>query len=312
MKLQAPFPYFGGKSKISDIVWSRFGDVKHYIEPFAGSLAVLLARPHDVSTQLETVGDLNGFLANFWRALQDAPEELAQRAGGPLLEVDMHAQRKALVTSEEHLTQALLCDDKYYDIEKAAHWVQGICSWIGKGYPYVSNRSRPQLHSGDGIYSLTRRNDLPTLFGHLSSRIKNVRICCSSWEKLVSPYVLHGKSGTGITGVFLDPPYTDKAGREDDLYGIDSLQVGYEVASWAIENGDNPNLRIAVCGYQGEYTFPSTWEEVAWSTQGGMSNFSDQENKNSSKERVWFSPHCMTLDASWENSPVYSVLQFLS
>ena len=41
----APFPYFGGKSRIAHLVWERFGDVPNYVEPFAGSLAVLLGRP---------------------------------------------------------------------------------------------------------------------------------------------------------------------------------------------------------------------------------------------------------------------------
>jgi site-specific DNA-adenine methylase len=44
MKLKAPFPYFGGKSRIAAEVWRRFGDVKTYVEPFCGSCAVLLAR----------------------------------------------------------------------------------------------------------------------------------------------------------------------------------------------------------------------------------------------------------------------------
>ena len=41
--LKAPFPWFGGKSKVAGLVWERFGDVANYVEPFAGSLAVLLA-----------------------------------------------------------------------------------------------------------------------------------------------------------------------------------------------------------------------------------------------------------------------------
>lgn len=46
-KLKAPFPWFGGKSRVAHIVWERFGDVPNYVEPFAGSLAVLLRRPAD-------------------------------------------------------------------------------------------------------------------------------------------------------------------------------------------------------------------------------------------------------------------------
>lgn len=39
--LKAPFPWFGGKSRVAPQVWERFGDVDNYVEPFAGSLAVL-------------------------------------------------------------------------------------------------------------------------------------------------------------------------------------------------------------------------------------------------------------------------------
>lgn len=44
-RLKAPFPYFGGKAMIADLVWHYLGDVKQYIEPFFGSGAVLLRRP---------------------------------------------------------------------------------------------------------------------------------------------------------------------------------------------------------------------------------------------------------------------------
>ena len=55
--LKAPFPWFGGKSRIAPEVWDRFGAVDNYVEPFAGSLAVLLGRP--TVPQTETVNDLD-------------------------------------------------------------------------------------------------------------------------------------------------------------------------------------------------------------------------------------------------------------
>jgi len=60
--MKAPFPYFGGKSRISSQVWERFGDVARYIEPFAGSLAVLLDRPSPFNGR-EIVNDSDGLLA---------------------------------------------------------------------------------------------------------------------------------------------------------------------------------------------------------------------------------------------------------
>lgn len=34
MNYKAPFPWFGGKSKVAAEVWRRFGDVTNYVEPF--------------------------------------------------------------------------------------------------------------------------------------------------------------------------------------------------------------------------------------------------------------------------------------
>jgi hypothetical protein len=58
--MNAPFPFFGGKREVADIIWARLGSPKQYIEPFCGSAAVLLAAPSPAS--LEVVNDLNGFI----------------------------------------------------------------------------------------------------------------------------------------------------------------------------------------------------------------------------------------------------------
>lgn len=80
----APFPYFGGKSTVAPLVWERLGDPPNYIEPFFGSGACLLARPgwSPESNWLETINDKDGFISNFWRALQADPEQVAWKAHG--------------------------------------------------------------------------------------------------------------------------------------------------------------------------------------------------------------------------------------
>ena len=62
-----PFPYFGGKSPVADLVWDALGDVPNYVEPFFGSGAVLFLRPGGAG-HIETVNDADGFVANFWQA----------------------------------------------------------------------------------------------------------------------------------------------------------------------------------------------------------------------------------------------------
>ena len=43
-QLKAPFPWFGGKSRVAGAVWDRFGPVKNYVEPFFGSGAAATTR----------------------------------------------------------------------------------------------------------------------------------------------------------------------------------------------------------------------------------------------------------------------------
>ena len=74
MTLLAPFPYFGGKRTIAADVWKRLGRPKQSLQPLCGSAAMLLAPPDPAS--LEVVNDLNGFIANFWRATKHQPAEV--------------------------------------------------------------------------------------------------------------------------------------------------------------------------------------------------------------------------------------------
>lgn len=70
-----PFPYFGGKQTLADRIVSLLPAARHYVEPFAGSLSVLLAKPR---SPMETVNDLDGDLMLFWRVLRDRAEDLAR------------------------------------------------------------------------------------------------------------------------------------------------------------------------------------------------------------------------------------------
>jgi hypothetical protein len=88
----------------------------------------------------------------------------------------------------------------------------------------------------------------------------------------------------GLTGILLDPPYTDESGREDRIYAVDDLRIGQEVRDWAVAHGDDPKHRIALCGYEAEYRMPSNWSVFRWKASG---------SSNGHKERIWFSPHCL-------------------
>jgi len=77
--LRPPFPWFGGKRRVGGEVWERLGDVAHYIEPFAGGAAVLLARHPGHEARVETLNDADALVVNAWRAMRLEPGELAKR-----------------------------------------------------------------------------------------------------------------------------------------------------------------------------------------------------------------------------------------
>ena len=97
----------------------------------------------------------------------------------------------------------------------------------------------------------------------------------------------------GNDAVFLDPPYSFEAGRDNTCYRVESGTVADDCREWAIEHGSDPMMRIALCGYEngtnshadgprcrGRRTAATNLRERS---RGGHS-------VNSYRERIWFQP----------------------
>ena len=119
---QPPFPWFGAKSPVADVVWAALGDVVNYVEPFFGSGAVLMLRPGGAG-RIETVNDADGLLANFWRAIQKDSDAVAEYADWPVNEADLHARHLWLIGERERITERLMGDPEFYDAKAAGWWV---------------------------------------------------------------------------------------------------------------------------------------------------------------------------------------------
>jgi DNA adenine methylase len=303
--LQSPFPYFGGKSRIASLVWERFGDVKNYVEPFFGSGAVLLARPHwpFQDTRIETVNDLDGMIANFWRALSRSPDEVAYYADWPVNECDLHARHQWLINEGLGHVERLKTDPDYYDPKIAGWWVWGICQWIGSGWCKNPDKRRPNLgDGGKGVHRVSHQHGkiaLKDYFQSLADRLRYVRVCCGNWTRVCGAV---STVNLGLTGAFLDPPY-DQSQRYSDIYSVET-QVSREVREWCLAHGDDARMRIALCGYEGEgheVLESHGWVCVPWKTSGGYSLISNKAGlkaglENAKRERIWFSPHCLAAE----------------
>lgn len=289
-ELRAPFQWFGGKRRAASRVWNALGNVGHYVEPFAGSAAVLLARPH--VGRIETINDADGMVSNFWRAVRSQPDEVARHADWPVNEADLHARHLWLIGQRESLTERLVADPEWCDAKVAGWWVWGSCAWIGAGWCASSQPSR-QLpffgNTGMGVHS-----SAGAAWGDLTKRLASVDVACGDWKRVVSPTVLFRASG--VTGVFLDPPYSD--GEMQYAAGGTGTSLSYDVRAWAIENGDNPRLRIVLAGYEGEHDLTAHgWRVESWRAQGAGYVGKGAQRENQKRERLWLSPHCLGDEA---------------
>jgi hypothetical protein len=282
-------------------VWRRLGDTPNFVDPFLGSNAPLLSRPGwnsngrqwtDGKNRIETVNDKDCFVANFWRALNADPDEVARLADWPVNEADLHARHLWLVQNDDFIKR-MKAEPDYYDVKVAGWWVWGLCQWIGSGWCSELHKKRPNL--GDAGRGVHRPGQKPPNLGNagrgvhrtsnididiyeylhlLAARLRRVRVCCGDWGRVLGP---SPTECNGLTAVILDPPYGKRANRKSNLYAVDSLTVADEVRRWAIENGDNPKLRIALFGYEDEHAeeMPRGWECLPWKTQGGYSKASE-------------------------------------
>ena len=132
-KLTAPFLRFGDKSHIAPVVWQRFGSVASYIEPFAGSLAVLLGRPNDFDP-IETINAKDGFICNFWRAVTADPKQVAYYVNYPINECDLHARHKWLVERTRSIVSRLKSDLDWFSAKVAGWWAWKQYAWIGSDW----------------------------------------------------------------------------------------------------------------------------------------------------------------------------------
>ena len=316
--LAAPFPYFGVKSLACAEAWEAMGDPTNYVEPFAGSAAMLLGRPN--VGKVETINDADGFVSNFWRAVIHDADAVAKHLDYPVNEADLFSRHSWLVRNADGLLDRLHADPDYYEARSAAWWAWGACSWIGSGWcsgdgPWIHDgtfivdaRQLPHLsagmginrqlpHLGDAGMGINRK--LPHLgeergiyirewMLELQKRLRNVRVACGDWERVLSPSVT---TVHGVTGVFLDPPYTK--GAMDYAAGGGGGEVAGKVREWCKQNGDNEQLRIVLCGHAGEHDdlLSLGWSMRTWKARKGYA-LTEEATANSASETLWCSPAC--------------------
>jgi DNA adenine methylase len=196
--MKPPFTYFGGKTSMAERIAAILPAHEHYLEPFAGSLAVLLAKP---PSPMETVNDLDGDLMNFWQVLRERPEEL---------------ERVCALTPHSRAEHQVSLQPAADDLERARRiWIrlsQGRGGMLGQRTGWRFNEAKPNGAAMPAYLEAYVRRIPPA-----ARRIARVSLECRPALDAIAAY---GKHPSVL--IYADPPYLDSTrthGLHGNVYG---------------------------------------------------------------------------------------------
>ena len=249
----ALFQYPGSKGHLAPRIVSLLPVHRTYVEPFAGTLSVLLAKS---PSACEVVNDIDRKLVTFYRVLRDDPDELVRRCElTPYAEVELDA------------TMSL--DEPDDEIEVARRfWLSRDMSINGKGRTFnFANMTTARAH-------IARMKEV-------ANRLADAVILCRDY------YDVFEQFDAEDTLFYCDPPYlgsTRTSGvYEHELRGLDEHQQFADVVNSA-------RGMVLVSGYpSAEYDemFPSDrWRYIDFEVTSTVSVAGNGRGK-AATERLW-------------------------
>lgn len=232
--MKAVIKYPGAKNRIASWICSFIPEHKVYLEPYAGSLAVLFNKPR---SHIETVNDLNEDVVNFFRVLRDYPEEL---------------KREIYLTPYSRIEYEHSYEYSGDSIERARRFC--VRCWQGFG---CSNRYMNGFKSGQQSNSPNPAKvwaDMPDILLQAADRLKGVQIENIPALELIKRY------DTSDVFMYVDPPYLHGT-RKNYLYKhemdnedhVRLLEALLEHPGKVILSGyDNDLYNDMLCGWRKE------------------------------------------------------------
>jgi DNA adenine methylase len=90
---KSPISYWGGKKQMIPIILPLIPKHEHFVEAFAGGLAIMWAKP---PSKYETINDINGEVINFWTQLRDNFTKLNAEIQWSLLARDVYIKAQTI------------------------------------------------------------------------------------------------------------------------------------------------------------------------------------------------------------------------
>jgi DNA adenine methylase len=217
--MKSAIPYFGGKTTTAPWIVSMLPAHQHYVEPFCGSLAVLLAKP---PSPQETVNDLDGRLVNFWRVLRDATGDLVRAC-----EMTPHSR------AEYSDALARIGDESLPGLERAR------LAWVilhqGRGRRFDGHEgwrhAIGRASTGGGQHPVATTIDRAVdLIAPCAERLRTVTLECLPALDLIAKYGAHRD-----VLLYVDPPYLGTTRSGPNRYGLEmASEAGHRELAGAL------------------------------------------------------------------------------
>lgn len=189
--MKSVLKYPGAKNRLASWICSYIPEHDVYLEPFAGSLAVLFNKNR---SHIETVNDLDGEVTNFFRVIRDRGNEL---------------ERVISLTPFSRREYEDAYKPSHDELERARRFA--VKCWMGFG---CGNLYRNGFKSGQQTHSPNPSNawkELPNTIKLAVERLKGVQIENLPAEELIKRY------DTSDVFIYADPPYLHDT-RKNYLY----------------------------------------------------------------------------------------------
>lgn len=181
--LRPPFPYYGAKGRLAGTIVDLIPQHRVYVEPFAGSAAVLLAK---APAPVEVINDIDRNVTTFFRVLRDSPDQLVRA-----LRLTPYAR--------DEFAAADLGEDSITDLERARRFfvrtTQGHNAAGSGGRAGWSNGIRAKHTDATATRNLVERLDLA------AERLRTVVVDNRDAAEVIAAH------DAPDAVFYLDPPY---------------------------------------------------------------------------------------------------------
>lgn len=199
--MKSVLKYPGAKNRIANWIVGYIPKHDVYVEPYAGSLAVLFNKPR---CHIETVNDLHGEVVNFFKVLRDNPEELKQ-----LIELTLYSR-------EEY-------DSSYQETDNEIERARQFCvrCWMGFGCANLYHNGFKSGQQSNSPNPAKAWAEFPEIMIQAAERLKGVQIENLQAIELIKRY------DTPDVFLYIDPPYLHGT-RKNYLYKYEMEDIEHE------------------------------------------------------------------------------------